>query len=171
MNKLFLVRKDLVLAIGTLLLVIACYQLAVKQTVQLWQLHRQLVLQAGEADGVSYQPDYLERKSRNLDVVLKRFQTDTMAFHNQVINNIALIAEKNGVRLKEVPDTDPSLTHPRFILQKLIFQGDYFALMRLLAELETTADIGVIRSVVLRRQSRSAEQALPVLEILLQAAR
>jgi hypothetical protein len=62
MNKLFLVRKDLVLAIGTLLLVIACYQLAVKQTVQLWQLHRQLVLQAGEADGVSYQPDYLVKR-------------------------------------------------------------------------------------------------------------
>jgi len=39
----------------------------------------------------------------------------------------------------------------KFIIQKLSFEGDFFALTRVLNQLEKTKGIGVLRSVSLRR--------------------
>jgi hypothetical protein len=161
------------LAAATLLLLLVSYQLAFKKTILAWQQHQEMSSRLEQTTDLSYQPGYMERKERNLQAALGRYRVDTVAFRNLIINQIALIAEKENVRLKEVPDQDPFYHTDKLIIQKLVFEGDYFSLVRLLNSLQSAAGVGVVRSLILKLPARTSasEIRFPVLEIFLEAAK
>ena len=150
MFKKLPIKKDYLLLAGALLLLVISYQLAFKRTVEAWQLHNSLKKQLSQGQDLQDQPAYLERKSHNLDQIINLYKTDTTTFRSNAISVIASIAEKQNVKLSEVPTQDPIYHSDTFIIEKLDFEGDYFALTRVFNQLQSTANIGMPRSATFR---------------------
>jgi len=159
---------------GTLVLLLISYQLAFKKTIAAWQFNSQLKAQLVQATDVGYQPAYLARKMKNLNQIITLYKTDTVAFRNNIISAIASIAEKENVKLTEVPTQDPLYHTNQFIIQQLDFEGDFFALTRMLNQLQSAKGVGVPRSAtfkVLGARSKADEVKKLVLEVYLETAR
>jgi len=146
MLKQLHLKKEYLLITGAIVLLLLSYQLAFKQTFEAWQTHSQLKAQVVQSTDLSYQPGYLERKDTNLGKVIDLYKADTVAFRNNSISTISVIAGKENVKLSEVPTQDPFFHTDKFIVQKLDFEGDFFSLTKTLNNLRTTNGIGMIRS-------------------------
>lgn len=140
------IKKDYLLIAATIILLLLCYQLAFKKTLEAWQINRQLKSQLAQAADLSYQPAYLERKNRNLSQIIARYNMDTLAFRSISISMIAAIAAKEQVKLSEVPVQNAFYHADQFSVQKLGFEGGYFALAKVLSQLQASAGIGIVRS-------------------------
>jgi len=140
------VKKAYLLIAASLLLLLVSYRLAFKNTIEAWQSHRQLKTRLAQSNDLSYQPGYLQRKNNNLDQLIALYKADTTAFRSNIISTIASIAEKQNVKLTEVPVQDISFQTDHSIIEKIDFEGDYFALVKVAAQLQSTSGIGVIRT-------------------------
>ena len=161
-------KKIYLLWLGTGILLLLSYRFAFKNTIEAWQNNRQLKERLTQSSDLGYQPDYLERKDKNLEKIIGLYKADTTAFRSQIINAIALIAEKQNVKLTTVPIEDVSFHMPDFLIEKLAFEGDYFSLNKAMRELQVTPNIGVIRSAtwkVVGIRSGSDENKQLVLEL------
>jgi len=58
---------------------------------------------------VNFQPGYSERKSANISRILNMYKVDTVNYRSNIISKISSIAEKENVKLSEVPVEDPAL--------------------------------------------------------------
>jgi len=141
------IKKEYLLIGGIVVLLLISYQLSFKKTVQAWQLHRQLTSQLTKAGNLDYQPDYLERKGRNLDKILDLYKADTSLLRSNIISMVTVLAQKQNVRLIEVPARDAFYHNGKFMIQKLNFEGSYVDLSKFLDQLHTQEAIGMIRSV------------------------
>ena len=171
MLKKLSVNNAYLLIGGIALVLFISYQLAIKNTIAAWQINKQLTGQIANENNTSVQPDYLARKSSNLAKIINQYKTDTIAFRSNVINTIASVAEKEGVKLSEVPAQDPWYRSDRFIIQKLSFEGDYFALIKTLDGLQKTTGIGMVRSVGLQTvitRSNTANLKKLVMEVYME---
>jgi len=167
-------KKEHLLIGGIAFLLLIGYRFAFKNTIEAWQNNKQLRIQLSQNTGISYQPGYLERKSKNIETILQLYKADTITFRNNVINIASLIAEKENVKLIEVPAQNVSYTTGRSIIQMLNFEGDYFSLTKVFHRLERTNGIGIIRSANWERHdlhSNSQESKKLVLEIYLEVAK
>lgn len=152
MIKLQQIKKEYLLVAASLVMLIVCYQLAFKRTIDAWKLHKQLESKLVQSSKIDFQPGYSERKSANISHILNLYKADTVNFRSNIISRISSIAEKENVKLSEVPVEDPALHNNQLIIQKLAFEGDYFSLMRTLNELQKTSGIGLIRSIDLKAE-------------------
>ncbi|HWZ35436.1 MAG TPA: hypothetical protein VNW51_04715 [Mucilaginibacter sp.] len=141
------IQKKYVLVLGIVILSLISYHFALKKTVEAWQQYRRLNAQLNNPANLTMQPGYLIRKRKNLDSVLAMYLADTTAFRNNTLSRMAMIAEKENVKLNEVPPDDPLLHTNTFILQRLDFEGDFFSLTKVLNSLQAVNNIGLIRSV------------------------
>jgi hypothetical protein len=141
------IKKDYLLIGGSLLLLLLAYRMAFSKTITAWKLNRELHSKLTVAANVSYQPAYLERKRRNLDHIIELYRTDSTELRGNLLNTVASVAEKNSVKLTEVPIQDPDFQTSDFTIERLRFEGDYFALTSTLVQLESTPNIGIIRSI------------------------
>ena len=143
------IKKEVLLALGIILLLWIGYQLAFKKTWQAWQLNREFNRQLSTAAGVSYQPAYLERKSRNLNQLLHSYTTDSVNFRSHSMELLSPIAEKEHCRITAVPaDPNHLYTSATYQVQKVSFEGSFADLTRLLQQLEANSQIGIVRSAV-----------------------
>jgi hypothetical protein len=168
------IKKEYLLLTGSLLLLVISYELAFKRTLEAWQLHSRLKKQLTEATSLRDQPAYLERKNHNLDQIIDLYRTDTTTFRSNAISAIASIAEKEHVKLSEVPTQDPTYHSGSFIIQKLDFEGDFFALTKMYSQLQTARGIGVPRSAafrVVRLRAGDQDSKKLVLEVYLEAVK
>ena len=133
---------------GTIVLLYISYQLAFKKTIGAVRIHQRLSAAITSASDLSYQPGYMERKSKNLDAIINKYQMDSLSLRGNTIARVSAIADKEHVKLSEVPDQDPLYRNEHFIIQRLDFEGDYFSLTRMLHQLESTDGMGVPRSMV-----------------------
>jgi hypothetical protein len=171
MLKQLPIKKEYLLVIAAVVLFLVCYQLAFKKTVAAWQINRQLKAQILQTSDLSYQPAYLERKNANLGKLIARFRTDTIAFRSNVISTISVIADKEHVKLSEVPGQNPQYHSEAFIIQKLSFEGDFFALLKVLHQLQDLNGVGMVRSAAFKSleiHSTSAPAKKLVLEVYLE---
>jgi hypothetical protein len=145
-------KKTYWLTGGSFLLLLIGYLLAFKSTITLWQEHKRLAQQLSQSADISVQPAYLSRKSANVDSIVRSYRIDSAAFRNNVISNVATIAEANRVKLTTIPPDDPLYHTPHFIIQKLIFNGDFFDLLKMVNQLQNTNGIGMLRSVAWKRE-------------------
>jgi hypothetical protein len=146
MLKQLPVKKEYLFIAAVIILLWLGYKLAFKQTLQAWQINRQLNAQLEQSANLSYQPGYLQRKNANLNKVINLYKADTATFRNNSISIISSIAEKENVKLSEVPPQDPFFNTDKFIVQKLSFEGDFFSLSQTLHDLQNVNGIGMIRS-------------------------
>ncbi|SDT67334.1 hypothetical protein SAMN05216490_4783 [Mucilaginibacter mallensis] len=146
MLKKLPIKNDYLLIIGALLLFVMGYELAFKKTFEAWQTNKELKQKLSSAQGLGGQPDYLERKNSNLDKLIKLYQADTTALRNNLINSVTLLADRQNVKLAEVPAQDASFTSAHFMIEKLDFEGDYFSLLKMSSLLQKQSAIGIIRS-------------------------
>jgi hypothetical protein len=151
MLKQLPVKKEYLFVASVIVLLLISYQLAFKKTVEAWQISKQLKAQIAQASDLSIQPAYLDRKNANLSKIIGFYKTDTIAFRNNIISTISSIAEKEHVKLSEVPLQDPLYHNDKFIVQKLSFEGGSFALIKVLDQLEKTRGIGISRSVSFKK--------------------
>jgi hypothetical protein len=171
MLKQLPIKKEYLLIAASLVLLLLCYQFAFRRTIEAWQINKHLKQQLTQAADLSYQPAYLERKNNNLSKIIARYKTDTIAFRSNTISIISSIAEKENVKLSEVPLQDPLYHTDKFIIQRLNFEGSFFALTKVFNELLATKGIGMIRAASYRvvglRQGNNDTKKL-VLEIYLE---
>jgi len=147
MFERFPIQKKHLLVVGTLLMLLLCYQLSFKKTIAAWQMNKQLNAQFAQSINLSIQPAYLERKNLNLHKIINSYRIDTNAFRSNILSTISLMAEKENVKLSEIPIQDPLYNNQRFIYQKLSFEGNFFDLTKVLDELKKGKGIGMIRSI------------------------
>ena len=150
MMQRLLIKKDYLFILMAIVLLIICYQLAFKRTFAAWQLHKRLTGQSAQSGNLSVQPAYLYRKDQNLSKIIGQYKTDTSLFRSNIISTISLLAEKENVKLSDVPVQDPLYNTSRFTIQKLSFDGDFFSLTKVLNRLYLTHDVGIVRSVTYR---------------------
>lgn len=146
MLKQIPIKREYLLIAVSIVLLLLCYQLAFKKTIEAWQVNKQLKTQVAQAADLSYQPAYLERKNNNLSKIIALYKTDTIAFRSNTISVISSIAESENVKLSEVPLQDPIYHADQFIIQKLDFEGGFFALTKVLNQLQATNGVGVVRA-------------------------
>lgn len=152
MLKQLPIKKQYLLIGATIALLFLSYQFAFKRTIEAWQINKNLKAQIARSSDLSLQPAYLERKSNNLNKILSLYKTDTVAFRSNIISTISLIAEKEGVKLSDVPLQNALYRSDKFIIQKLSFEGAYFSLVKVLNQLENSPGIGLVRSVAVKMQ-------------------
>lgn len=173
MLKQLNLKKEYGLVAAAIVALLLCYQLAFKKTVTAWQLNRNLNQQLVRSADVSYQPGYMERKSNNLDKIISLYKADTVNFRSNILETISSIAERENVKLSEVPSRDPIYHTSQFIIEKLDFEGDYFSLVKTLNQLQSVPQIGLIRAATLKSvgtHSSNDESKKTVLEVYLEMA-
>src|SRR4051812_19276275 len=131
-------KKQYLLIAGAIVLLLLSYQFAFKRTIEAWQINKNLKTQIAQSSDLSLQPAYLERKSNNLSKILNLYKTDTVAFRSNIISTISLIAEKEGVKLSDVPLQNALYRTDKYIIQKLSFEGGYFSLVKVLNALQNS---------------------------------
>jgi len=146
MLKKIPVKNEYLLIAGTVLLLFVSYQLAFKKTIAAWQVNSNLEKKLSQSNDIAIQPDYLERKNKNLDKLIGLYKADTTALRNNLINVVSLLADKENVKLSEVPVQDIANISNHFIIERLRFEGDYFSLMKLSDRLQKENGIGMVRS-------------------------
>jgi uncharacterized protein (UPF0333 family) len=174
MHKIGQIKKEYLLLAASLVMLVICYQLAFKKSIEAWHQHRQLQAQAAQTFSGNFQPGYSERKSANISKILNLYKADTVNFRSNIIGRISSIAEKENVKLAEVPADDPSLHNNKLIHQKLAFEGDYFSLVKTLNELQKTPEIGVVRSIDLKSAHSNDNEhgsKLPIMTVELEFTR
>jgi hypothetical protein len=150
MLKQIPIKKEYLLVAAAIVLLLLCFELAFKKTIEAWQLNKQLNAQIAQAAELSYQPAYLERKNNNLSKIIALYKTDTVAFRSNTISAISAIAEKENVKLSEVPLQDPLYHADKFIIQKLNFEGNFFTLTKVFNQLQGTGGVGIVRAATYR---------------------
>jgi len=171
MLKNLIYKKDYWLIAGTILLLVICYQLAFKKTIQAYQNHNRLQAEISQVSDVSYEPGYLQRKATNMDRILERYRMDTLALRGNTLAQIAMVAEREDVKLSEVPVQDPSFNTTHFIIQKLEFEGNYPALLKTFNNLSSITNVGVPRSITIKTVSKSTssrEEKKTVMDVLME---
>lgn len=171
MLKNLIYKKDYWLVAAAILLLVVCYQLAFKKTVEAYQTRNRLQAQVSQVSDVSYEPGYLERKAGNIDRILARYRMDTLALRGNALAQIAVIAERENVKLSEVPLQDPSFNTAHFIIQQLEFEGSYPALLKTFHDLENMANVGVPRSITIKTVSKNTgnkEDKKTVMDVLME---
>jgi hypothetical protein len=158
MLKQLRLKKEYLLAAATVVLLLLSYELAFKKTIAAWQLNHSLKAQLAQTADVSVQPEYQLRKNTNLGHIIDLYKADTTKFRNQIIASISALAEKENVKLTEVPTRDPLYYAPQFIIQKLNFEGDYFSLTKVLNRLQKAGGIGLIRGVAFRTVKQMSKE-------------
>jgi len=143
-------KKGYLLAALAFVLTLLSARFAFWNTWQAWQLNKQLNSRIGEASDISFQPGYLERKGKNLAKAIYLYQVDTLAYRNMVLTSISSLAEKEKVRIVDVPtEGNNSYYQTRlYKVEKIELEGEYTNLMRFYNQLFSIKGIGMIRSVL-----------------------
>lgn len=173
MLKQLHLKKEYGLIAAAIIGLLVCYHLAFKKTFIAWQLNQNLNQQLLQSADLSYQPGYMERKNDNLDKIIKLYKADTVNFRSNVLGTISSIAERENVKLSEVPSQDPVYHTNTFIIEKLSFEGDYFSLVKTLNQLQSVSKIGIVRAATLKSvgtHSSNDESKKTVLEVYLEMA-
>ena len=121
-------RKSYLLAAFTVLLILLSVRLAFQKTYLAWQFSKELTGKLEQSADLTYQPGYLEQKSHNIDKILSLYKVDTIAYRNNVLSALSFIAEKENVKIVDVPfiDSSPYYKTEHFKIQKLIFEEAFF---------------------------------------------
>lgn len=146
--KAILSNTKYLFAAAVILMIFVCYRFAFQNTIDAWQLNKQLKTQASQSTNNSYNPGYLQRKQANLSHIINNYAVDTVAYRQIMSDKIALVAENCNVRLSNLPIThDITIKDGSYLQQQVLLSGDYYSLLNFLHELETIKGLGAIRSV------------------------
>ena len=145
----------LLMLIGVILS-FAGYRWAFTNTYHAWLTNKHFKEQIAKQNNVIDQPGYLERKKSNLNKIIELYHVDTLTYRSDAISTMSIIANKYNVRLISAPVQDKTYRTDKYFLQKLIFAGDFFSIIKLMRQLEATDGIGIMRSWAIKAPSTKA---------------
>jgi len=149
MPELIRNKKEYLLLVLFFVLLIFSYQFAFKKTWKAYKVNKSLSASLNKVN-LNYQPDYLHRRNSSLDKVLSKYSLKPNLFRGSAIAQIANLAEKENVKLVEIPATAPELNTAQSQVQRLNFEGDYYSLLSFVHKLQKQNNIGVVRSLNLK---------------------
>jgi hypothetical protein len=152
--KVILLKYRFLPAVLALVVLVAVYLLALRPTIELWRANRVLESEFVAAVSPEYQQDFTERKLANISKILKGYRADSMSFKSKLSSVVATLAERQHVKLTDVPDERNAADSNKFVLQQLQLRGDFFSLLRLYHELEHVPETGYIRTVAFTAQDQ-----------------
>jgi len=148
-NKIFFVA-------ALVIFLVICYRFAVSRTVEAWQLNRQLTSRAAHVSDISIQPSYIVRKGRNIKNILDLYRIDSAELRNNIISNIAVMADIEDVHLSEAP-MQSSADSSNAVLQQLSFTGNYNNILKFLNKMQHARKMGVVRTVIIQSDKKLKE--------------
>lgn len=160
-------NKQYLLAAAAIVLLLTCYELAFKDTIAAWQTNQRLKAQLAQVADMTLQPAYLARKNSNLSKIIGSYVSDTAAFRSNIIGSISSLAEKEHVKLSEVPSQNPLYQAGSFTVQKLGFEGGFIPLLKVLNQLQAQKGIGIVRSVNYRASVQRQNKTI-IMEVYLE---
>lgn len=122
------------------------YQLAFKQTIEAWQVNKELHQQLESGEELVAQPGFTKRKAVNLERALELYKVDTATFRSKLITTMSLLGEKHDLRMVEIPKTVADTMHDSY-QHRVILEGNYHNMIRFLNDAENTKGYGQLRSV------------------------
>ena len=158
MLKTLLKKKELLMTIGAVALLIIGYQFAFSKTMDAWQLNKQLTIQAIPTNDMIEQPSYVLRKGKNIRAILNLYKVDTVELRNSILSRIADIAENEKIHLSEVPLRNIADTSNHILIQKLDFEGTFSSLLKFLDRVNRTDNVGVISSVLIKNTTKAGDE-------------
>jgi hypothetical protein len=163
LEKLSFTQKKFGLLALALLLTWASWQLAFKNTLSSYLQYRELAGQTNMGQDLSFPSGYNMRKQVNLDKILQGYRQDSTAFRDNLLYQVAFQAARQEVKVVQVPASEG--LGDKMILQRVTFQGSYFALVRLISEFKKTKGMGRIRSVKIRQASQTEKLRQTIMEV------
>lgn len=141
-------QKFKYMIIGSILMIILCYQFSISKTIQQYKIYKQYNLNnlSNSSDEVSLQ--MLHARNANLDKILSRFVLDTLDESKNVLGVIGRFCAENELKLKEympgLPIRSDSITT---LTRNATVEGSFINCLNLLYHLEVQSNVGKVGSV------------------------
>jgi len=138
-------HKNIGLIIGFILVLILCYQFAIKNTFEQKRLYKTLQAQELLFKNTPKQLNLLNQKERYYDSLLQKYQLNGSSIQNNLLKTINSYAEVN--KLKVISFLEPHITiHNDLNIKTYDFtlEGDYNAINQFIYELEQHTKFGEI---------------------------
>lgn len=162
-------KNNILLAVGILALTFLTYQFAIKNTIAAYETNKRLKTSL-MSNSVEFLPaDFMQRKDRNLKKILGKYSLDPVTFKGKSIGEVASIAERENLKLIEIPVLDPFYNTEKFLIQRMDFEGDFYSIVRFIQRIQNEQKVGVLKSLSLKTEMNGIEQGKKLsLEIFLQ---
>jgi hypothetical protein len=150
-------RKNILLIIAGVLMLIGSYKLALKKTLSAIELNRELKGASNPGnEALAYTPEYLKRKEIVLKSVLKLYKVEPDTWQDNfwtVSSQLAAAKNVNVIFNPEVAtQTDSLIKNPLVLNQTIQFEGHFSDLVRLTDTLEKSRSIGRITSLTISKK-------------------
>lgn len=141
------VKNKLLIPVGLILLLL-CWNLAVKNTYRAVSLNKQLKRSTSEIQDLSGNPYFLKRKAAALTQVLSQYRVDSSDWQNEFWLKVSGIAASGGLQVIYQPDNNLSSsdTIEAALQQTIRFKGEFKELVCLLDSLEHSKGTGKLIS-------------------------
>jgi hypothetical protein len=150
------------------LLLVAGIKLAILPTWELYQENDKLNAKAKLITDVAYHPGYQQRKLRELDSIISLYKVDPLNWQARSMQVIGLLAEKEGIRIVDLPAKDSDLRDSSSIaLRALTLEGSFAGLTRVYRQLQKERGIGVVRSATYHLVGREVSTDTQHLQLVL----
>ena len=140
-------QKNTVLIVSFVMALILCYQLAIKNTLQLKDQHKHLVNEAVSLKNAPQQLSLLKQKNIYYDSLLTKFQLNDSSIQNNLLKVINTYASTNA--LKVVNFLEPHISENDNLVIKtydFTLEGTYNTINQLIYLLEQKTKFGEIIS-------------------------
>ncbi|OJW17955.1 hypothetical protein [Mucilaginibacter sp. 44-25] len=154
--KLF--SKRYAVPVASILFLLLCYQLAFKKTLEAWQLHRRFQQELSTAQGIGSTPALMIRKQRNLDRIVQHFRWDTTSYRSSIIEQISKFSSAQKVGFHTLPQREPGLQSDQLQVERVVLNGTFPDLLKMLHTMEQTSSLGVVRSIKISSPDEHAEK-------------
>jgi predicted lipase len=164
-------KKNKLLLVGLVLVLIACYRFAFFQTFTYRNVYIKQVTELRENSDMSVQLSMLKRKFEELEQQINQFSNiDTLSFQNELLKNISRFADKKGLTIKEFKE--PHVTKSKGIKitsYKFMLEGGFNPTLQLINDLENNTRLGFVKHIYFQKKM-NYKNNIPYLttEIILQ---
>ena len=140
-------NKNIILMVGIVLVLIACYHLAFRKTIEQHLIYKELILEKDLYNNVPQQLSLLKNKEQQLDSILTTYNLGSNSIQNSLLVTINSFCESNDIKVINFNEPhieeneDYSLSTFNFTIE-----GSFNSLNELLYHLEQKTSFGEVIS-------------------------
>jgi hypothetical protein len=145
-----------------LLLGFGLYYFAFSKTLDSYTAYRTLKSAEG-MEAVSVSRSYTERRAREVDVLYRRLEVDTLRWKNALWNCASALSKTHASMVASFPPVQSLVVQDKpLAMQTVGFKGSFKDLMLLLKDISQLKDIGLPHSLRLVKKARDKEIVLTI---------
>jgi hypothetical protein len=147
LSQLSLKFKFYLLIAGLLIALLASYQFALKNTINLISENHRQSLQLDSAKEGADQLDVLKTKLNKLKAEIGT-QNSSTDFHQEILNTCSKFCSSNGLLIREFPDKETvDIGNSKLEINKISIEGSFLKVLPLVYSCERNKSLGGIISV------------------------